>query len=948
MPAKTDTLRPVWLTPLVLVLVGCGSSPAGGGPGGGACADGGAADADPRAFSTVAISCAYSCPLACPEATTPYACQNLAPWGCVPHEDACPAWDGVTYPKVVAGQCTASLPSADAMKYAGADPDHAGVRVLPDGRRIAPAGSEWIFSEPDLSGGLTTAVLAIAGTNLVLTVDSGPGDHAVRAIDATKIGGVASPVVSYVKFAAPSTLNSGIAFVAPDLVLVATDDGDVQALKLDTTSGTLTRDDARSIPLPSSVDANGNTIAWYASGVAASPDGKKVVVTGVTQHNALVCDVAAGSPTFGQILGQVDLGAGETFAAAFDPADAAGQFVYVSMWGSAEVVELDVSVPAAPKLTRTFKTDKDPEGMAFLDGRWMAVANDFGETIGLIDRTAGTISSVPIEPAGQLNGFEPSGLAFDATSKRLYAALAGGNAVAAYDVDLTLTPPGVTPHGRLPTSWWPGGVATLADGSVVVASMRGHGSGGTLTHFDLGNSDISDRMRGGIQRIPTPSAADLDAGEAVMKASLAVGALSGAPTVSCPAGASDFPVPATNTEGPSKSIDHAFLIVRENKDFDSLFGDFPNVEGRPDLTLKTAPGQMDRIWTNLRTLARTFTLSDNYYTDAVYSTQGHVWATYGRSSDFDERTWAISGSGRNARSIPGAGIIDVGEPTEGSLFDWLGTNGVPYDILGEIVGEPQNPPTMHPPVDGKYPGGPFQNIGHDDDEKACHIAARSRIQCDFGQFVYATLPNDHTFGVAPTNPAPETFCAVNDEATGMAVDAITHSPLWASSVIFITEDDPSQGGEHIDSHRAPLVVISPWVKRGYVSKTHIDMGSLHKLFAHVFGKPYPNFSVANSGLPLDMFTSTPDYTPYTYAPRSFPLVCGDGSTQAEQTLTQSWDFAMPDEQPGLEAQVRRWMRGEQLKELSPTMKRQIELRLLRRASALPRAVGAAAGPAEHD
>jgi hypothetical protein len=71
------------------------------------------------------------------------------------------------------------------------------------------------------------------------------------------------------------------------------------------------------------------------------------------------------------------------------------------------------------------------------------------------------------------------------------------------------------------------------------------------------------------------------------------------------------------------------------------------------------------------------------------------------------------------------------------------------------------------------------------------MAGRARVTCDFGSFVYATLPNDHTFGVSLDNPAPETFCAVNDDATRMAVDALSHSPLWASSLIFITEDDPS-------------------------------------------------------------------------------------------------------------------------------------------------------------
>jgi len=320
---------------------------------------------------------------------------------------------------------------------------------------------------------------------------------------------------------------------------------------------------------------------------------------------------------------------------------------------------------------------------------------------------------------------------------------------------------------------------------------------------------------------------------------------------------------------------------------------------------------MDNIWHNLRSLARSFAISDNYYTDAIYSTQGHVWATYGRTNDFNERTWAVSGSGRDARVIPGGGVITVGKPEEGSLFDWLASNQVEYNLLGEIVGSPETDNQVPPAVDGKYPGGPFQNIGYNDLDKACYTAGRARVLCDLGTFIYMTLPNDHTFGVSTTNPTPETFCAVNDEATGMMVDAVTHSPLWASSLIVITEDDPSQGGEHVDSHRAPVVLISPWVKHAYVSHTHMDMASLHRLFAHILGKPYRNAIVANAPLPFDLFTSTPDFTPYTYTPRAWPLACGTGASKREQMLTDGWSFDEPDEQPGLDAQVTRWMRGVQ-------------------------------------
>ncbi len=887
----------------------------------------------PEEFIKAPESCAYVCPVTdCAEVKTPYACQNLGEWACIPHAPECGAWDG-SYPAVVKGKCTAEAPTGQAVQYAGSDPYHAGGRILPDGRRTAPSGSEWIFSESDLTGGLTTAILTVTGTRFVLTVDTGPGDHAVRLIDTTLIGSGTNPVVSYVPFRPPSTLNSGITFIAPDLVYVATDNGNVQALTIDTTAGTLEADMTRTLPLPPSTDGSGNPAPWYVSGVTSSPDATELAVTGVTEDDLLLYDVAKGSPTFGTLQGRVSLGASETFAAAFDPFDATGATVYVTMWAGQQVVEVDASTPSAPRVTRTFATGKDPQGIAFLDAKWMVVTNDLGETLSLIDRSAGTVSSVPIATDHPYNGLEPSTVTFDASSSRLYATLAGYNAVAAYDVDLTKSPPSIVPAGRLGTSWWPGGVTTTANGSVIVASMQGHGSGPIDMQFGIGNSDISDLMRGGIQSVPTPTSADLSTGDAQVTANDDVGALPGYPKVDCPDGAKDFPVPETNTEGPSKTVEHVFLILRENKDFDGVFGDFPDVEGQPAYVLKTRPGDMDEIWHNFRQLARTFTLSDNYYTDAVYSTQGHVWATYGRTNDFNERTWAISGNGRDARPIPGGGVEPVGQPTEGSLFDWLDENAIFYDILGEIDGAPKHPSMTHYPYDDLYPGGPYQNILYDDDEKACHIAGRARVTCDFASFVYATVTNDHTGGVSPTNPSPETYCAVNDDATGMAIDAITHSPLWASSIVFITEDDPSQGGEHIDSHRTPLVVISPWVKRGYVSKTHIDMASLHKILAHVFGKPYPNAQVANAGLPLDMFTSTPDYTPFTYTKRTFPLVCGDASTLAERRLTESWDFDEPDQQPGLDAQVTRWMRGRQLDRLTPRLEREVEARWLRRLGA---------------
>ncbi len=251
------------------------------------------------------------------------------------------------------------------------------------------------------------------------------------------------------------------------------------------------------------------------------------------------------------------------------------------------------------------------------------------------------------------------------------------------------------------------------------------------------------------------------------------------------------------------------------------------------------------------------------------------------------------------------------------------------------MGTPLTVPATFNPIDAAYPGGPVQNIPYNDIDKACYTSARLRVTCDLGSFTYMTLPNDHTIGVSPENPTPDTMCAVNDEATGMFVDGLSHSPLWESSLVVITEDDPQAGGDHVDYHRTPLVLISPWVKRAYVTSTHIDVPSLHKIFAHVFGLPYPNLDVMNAGLPYDAFTSTPDFTPYTYTPHQIPLACGTSASGAERRLTESWDFSHADDQPGLGDQVMRWMRGKQLTELPPRIEAQIQARKARRAQGLP-------------
>ncbi|MDZ4064366.1 MAG: hypothetical protein U1E22_06815, partial [Coriobacteriia bacterium] len=437
----------------------------------------------------------------------------------------------------------------------------------------------------------------------------------------------------------------------------------------------------------------------------------------------------------------------------------------------------------------------------------------------------------------------------------MYATLATQNAVAVFDVTPSAgagQPPTFLHLGMIPTLWWPTDVVVAGPGdpnpgSLVVLSGKGVGGGPKLD--PLGpevHGTTGEQMRGGIQYVPFPDAVELVGYTQTHEQSIRVGAMAGNSEVTCPGSAEyDFPIPKTTGEGPSKFIEHVVFVVRENKTFDAIMGDMPGVVGDPNLVL--IPGRMEEAFGNIRHMARTFSHGDNFNHSAEKSIQGHYWTVFGRSSDYTERTW-LSTWGRNERTIPLQGI-DLGTiPEEGGIFHWLRDNGIDNDNMGELIGSLGN--------DTAYGSAGFVSTSstRPDILDSCYIAGRARVLCNLKPFTYVWLVNDHTFGGQAGQPNPGLMIAVNDEATGMLVDAISHSPLWPSSLIMITEDDPQQGGDHVDYHRVPFVMVSPWVKRGYVSKTHMSVPGVYKILAHVYGLPYPNVQARHAALPFDFFT----------------------------------------------------------------------------------------------
>ena len=78
------------------------------------------------------------------------------------------------------------------------------------------------------------------------------------------------------------------------------------------------------------------------------------------------------------------------------------------------------------------------------------------------------------------------------------------------------------------------------------------------------------------------------------------------------------------------------------------------------------------------------------------------------------------------------------------------------------------------------------------------------------QFVILRLPNDHTAGTRPGSPQPAASIADNDLAVGRVVEAVSKSPYWDDTVIFILEDDAQDGPDHVDGHRSIAFVISKY------------------------------------------------------------------------------------------------------------------------------------------
>src|SRR5207245_2877054 len=161
------------------------------------------------------------------------------------------------------------------------------------------------------------------------------------------------------------------------------------------------------------------------------------------------------------------------------------------------------------------------------------------------------------------------------------------------------------------------------------------------------------------------------------------------------------------------------------------------------------------------------------------------------------------------------------------------------------------------------------------------------------------FPNDHTTGMKNGFPTPQFMVADNDYAVGRLVEAVSSSPYWKDTAIFIVEDDAQAGPDHVDSHRSVGLAISAYNRPSALIHKFHNTVSMIRTIEMLLGIA-PMNQLDASAIPMDIFQDTPDLTPYKAV---LPTIAADNlMTQKPKNKTAAeWmkksmrqNFAHPD------------------------------------------------------
>jgi YVTN family beta-propeller protein len=680
------------------------------------------------------------------------------------------------------------------------------------------------------------------------------------------------------------------------------------------TDGTLSV--ARSIRLP---DAEApRRKEEIPAGLAVSADGKRLYVCGNLSNTLLELDVAGG-----RVLRAFEVG-----VAPYDVVLTGGK-AYVSNWGGrrprpgeltgpagrgtevkvdpvlhvareGSVTVIDLAARTAEPPTEVV-TGLHASALAVSpDGRYVVCANAASDTLSVIDtRTDTVVETIWAKPSpADLFGAQPNALAFDPSGRTLYVANGTQNAVAVVELDPTDRESKLL--GLIPVGWFPGALAFDGPrGLLHVANIKGHAvAPGPYDAEGVppGTSGFNSyQYHGSLSMVPVPEAAALPALSETVWRNLRRERIADAlrsPRPGQPARA----VP--ERIGEPSLIEHVVYVIKENRTYDQVLGDVEAGNGDPRLCIFGR-----RVTPNQHRLAREFVLLDNTYCAGILSADGHQWSTTAIGTDYLERSFAGW-----PRSYPDGMGEDEADALAYSPVGFIWDNAVRHGIrirnYGEFMGpavrwrDPGKTGTpgflasyrtwkgesdeavfaSAPMIETIRPFSPTAYVGWEmavpDQYRADFIIAELRrftARGTFPQLTIVCLPNDHTSGTKPGFPTPAAAVADNDLALGRIVEALSHSPFWREMAIFVIEDDPQNGFDHVSGYRTTAYVASPYARRREVVSTQYNTTSILRTLEQILGLPPMNQFDASAVPMWDAFTDRPDFAPFVAAATNVPL-----------------------------------------------------------------------------
>jgi DNA-binding beta-propeller fold protein YncE len=622
-------------------------------------------------------------------------------------------------------------------------------------------------------------------------------------------------------------------------------------------------------------------------GVAVTPDGKSAVVALSIANQAAVVDLAAG-----KVMARIDVGicpyevvisrdghtalvsnfggsrpkTGDKTAISGGSPTAVDERG-VALRGSVSVLDL-----TDMKVIAEITTPIHPEAMVLSpDGKLCYVADDSGDGVSVIDVARQTIDSqIDTRPSSDLPyGSLTNGLAISADGNMLYTANGGNNAIGVFDVSARSTAfrrnesnedrlkPGLQTSASyfIPAGGFPGSLC-LHGNDLYIGNVLGY--------------------YGNLQVVSLPAtAAEREQMTLTAKEGFHFAEIVRA-RAAAEKGVKPKPVPLH--VGEPSTIKHVVYVIKENKTYDQVLGDIGRGNSDPRLCVFRRA-----ITPNAHALADQFVVLDNYYCSGIRSSDGHQWATQGITSAYREKDW------ESIRCTYDFGVDPLCYAGCGFIWDHLLRQGVSFRNFGELD---------YPVLSGRFSWDDYYQHWKDGNSTA-------RFQCNYSldllrrysdlrfpgweltipdqvradvflsalkeferagsmpEFVILYLPNDHSHGSDKGFPTPRAYVADNDLALGRVVEALSRSPFWRDMAIFINEDDPQSGADHVDGHRSICFLAGPYVKRGgtVVSRFYNQDSVLHTI-CQIYGAPPMNQLVAMAPLMDECFQDTPDLSPY--------------------------------------------------------------------------------------